>query len=181
MNACWLHEKALFWSAESQDGLPAYLQRHLAGCARCRTAYESQARVAHDLRLKPESQLTELPPFLHARIMSGLKSSAPASISLTGWSAVRAVLVPAFGVLTITAFFWWIRQEPPRSAAISPPAQTAAPSNPAPDPDQIVAWIDKMPQPLERELASVVKDGKTALRSIAGNFLPDPPRPDDEF
>jgi len=181
MNACWLYEKALFWTADSQDGMPAYLQRHLAGCARCRTVYESHARVAHELRLNPQSQLTELPPFLHARIMSGLTSSTPAASPLAGWNAVRAVLVPAFGVLMITAFFWWIRQEPPRSAAISAPAQTAAPSDPAPEPDQIVAWIDKMPQPLERELASVVKDGKTALRSLAGNFLPDPPRLEDDF
>jgi hypothetical protein len=161
MNACWFYRKGVSWAAHSQGGLPGCVQRHLHTCAAALTS-------------DPGAQLAELPPFLHARIMSGLTRPAPSPAESARWGAVGAVLIPALGVFLITAFFWWIRPARPLSDSAAPAAATANPSSLDADPGQIVAWMGKVDQPLERELKLVVSDGKTALRSLAGNFLPDP-------
>jgi hypothetical protein len=177
MNACWFYRKRVSWAAHSQGGLPGCVQRHLHACASCRRFHHDQARLTAALTADPGAHLAELPPFLHARIMSGLTRPAPSSAQRDGWGAVGAVLIPALGVLLITAFFWWIRPARPLADAAAPAAATATPSSVEADPGPIVAWMGKVDQPLERELKLVVSDGKTALRSLAGNFLPDPQPP----
>jgi hypothetical protein len=100
---------------------------------------------------------------------------APSGDRPTLFAWWRAVLVPALGVVAIAAY--WLAKAPPQKAALAPsippiPAELAE-LIPPHSPAKVLAWTEKLDQPLENEIQFVVSDAKTALLSLTANFLPE--------
>jgi hypothetical protein len=123
-----------------------------------------------------EAHRREPSPFLRARILARLEAEptpqAP-SLLLSRW--IRAALIPAVGIVLIAAYSLRKNADLPRSfPAVDVVQETsevpyAAPSTEA---DLLLAWTERLDQPLATELNSVVSDAKMAWESLTDNFMP---------
>jgi hypothetical protein len=179
MKLCWLYRKAISWAADSQAQVPRWVKPHLLACPDCRRFQQGEMSLSTRLTADAKAHVAEFPPVLHARIMSTLRTEAakPAQRVLAlRW--IEAALIPALGALMIAAYCVSKpggSHESPSYLAASPGAsalQTLIPQSPQSDPSQLLAWTGKLDQPLQSELDFVVSDAKTALQSLAENFLP---------
>jgi hypothetical protein len=176
MKLCWLYQTALAWSKDPQAPAAAWVKRHLRVCPRCRRFDEEHSRVAAALAASAQAQVTDPPPFLRARILSTLKAESSRSvepIALRRWAG--AALVSAFSLFIMIAFF--VNRPGPHPARLNPAGSATEAWEQWKlriSPDQLLAWTERVDQPLENELNSVASDAKSALASLAGNFLPEP-------
>ena len=176
MKLCSLYKKAISWAADSHAPVPLWVKPHLLACRECRGFQEVQMRLSARLRSDAKADVPELPPFLHARILFALrtKSEKPAQ-RVSGLRWIEAALIPALGALAIAAYCVWRpggshESAPHRNVALGAGAlQTWIPQS---DPGQLLAWTEKLDQPLQSEIHFVVSDAKTAWQSLAENFLP---------
>jgi hypothetical protein len=174
MKACSFYRKAVRWFAGSNARPPAWLQSHLRTCPGCRHVWDEEQQLSALLRASA-TRLQTIPAFLHTRIMAGLEN-APEPGLAAGWgrSWVRPALV--FGLaLSLGAVLWVWRST--RQETTTPKLALSHPTAPgplalAPAPAQLIAWSEKLDQPLQQEMDSVVHDARTALTSLGNNFLP---------
>jgi hypothetical protein len=166
------------WNADSQSPAPAWVQRHLRGCSDCRQFEHRERQLIASLIAETPSPSAEPSPFLTSRIVAELsRTSEPPRLPILYW--VRAAAIPAFGVLLIGAYLSWQNDDvqAPPTVSVGPvsggEAEPTLPSVSRGQSDQILAWAENFPQPLESELNLVVDDAKAALRLVAENFLPD--------
>src|SRR5690349_16629790 len=104
MKLCWFYQRALSWTFDSDSGPPGWLARHLQACPDCRRSQQRQSRLVSAL-VAAASQRKDIPPFLHARIISRLNQvpiEAPASLPALNWP--RALAIPALGVLVLLGY-----------------------------------------------------------------------------
>jgi hypothetical protein len=177
MKLCSLHRKTISWAADSHAQAPRWVKPHLLSCPECRRFQEEELRLSARLRADAEAGLPEFPPVLHARILFALRTKrAQRAQRVPGFRWIEAALIPALGVLAIAAYCVWKpagnHQSPPALTAPSAGASAWRPLIPQSDPSQLLAWTGKLDQPLQSELDFVVSDAKTALQSLAENFLP---------
>ena len=176
MKLCWLCRQAISWAADSHAQVPRWVKPHLLACPDCRGFQEGEMRLSARLRADAGADVPEFPAVLHARILFGLrtKSAKPAQ-RVPAFRWIEAVLIPALGVLVMAAYCVWKQggsHEPPSRLVVSPGANALQTLIPRSDPSQLLAWTGKLDQPLQSELDFVVSDAKTALQSLAENFLP---------
>jgi hypothetical protein len=179
MIKCWHYRRIISSSVDANAALPHPAQNHIQTCPACREHHESETKIVRQLSSSAGAQQRSPSPFLHTRIMSSIANSQPVAAERTqmprwlGWSfaSVTACILLA-GIL-------WLHHRPSPDGSIVLLASRSAPisSEPAlpvklPDAMQVRAWTTKLDEPLENEMKLVVNDAKTAMNSLADNFLP---------
>jgi hypothetical protein len=179
MKLCWFYRKAIAWAADDESPLPAWLEHHLRHCDHCARVRKTEFSLAAGLRRAAAQERRDVPPFLHARILRALDEVAEESCAL-GQDEKRLinrwwpVLIPFAAVLLLALYGAWkfsVIEPPTPIMAVQPdPEPTAAKE--LPTTPQLLAWADRIDQPLETELRSVVSDARSAWLALTDNFLP---------
>ena len=180
MNLCWFYRRAVVWTAESDHPLPQWLERHLGRCGACRQVQDGQAALIAGLRREARTAAVEMPPFLHGKIMRSCETCGTAEASWgENWRAGlgrwwRSALLPAAVVLMISGYaLWQFGPNPslPEQMAAEAPGEVIQPIGPAQGVPLLV-WAERIDQPLQDELQSVLSDARSALVALTDNFLP---------
>jgi hypothetical protein len=93
----------LLRALDEDEALPTSAAEHLAACASCRDAYERWRAAQQGLR---DMRRDEPPPFLHARMMAGVRAAqrAPAQRS---WRALWIAPLVATTFVAVTGVWLW--------------------------------------------------------------------------
>jgi hypothetical protein len=179
MIKCWHYRRIISSSVDEGAALPRPAQNHIRTCPACREHHESETRIARQLSTSAGARRRSPSPFLHARIMSSVADSQSVSAERVpmpgrlGW-AVALVMACILGTGIL-----WLRHRPSPDGSVAPLASRSAPVSHEPllpvklDALQLRQWTTKLDEPLENEMKYVVNDAKTAMNSLADNFLPD--------
>ena len=123
-------------------------------------------------------------PFLHGKIMSGIRASqrleSPPARWRLGWRAVAGTVC----LLFVTGVIWMSRPPAPGSRGSGGrlvPAEGALALN-LPSAAQVDQWTKTLDGPLEHEMELVLNDAQAAINSLKASFLPEnaagwPPNP----
>jgi hypothetical protein len=146
-----------------------------------------QSWLTRQLLTTAEAQRALPSPFLRTRILAAIDRSQ-SNEPVAGWEhwwlrlGVRFGAVATFFAAFVIAAVVWRQHTPPPRAAVQQPAPSAV--TPAllenltgrlsrADGQKLLEWSQSLEQPLDQELQSLVNDAKSALGSLARNFLPD--------
>jgi hypothetical protein len=179
MIKCWHYRRIISSSVDANAALPHPAQNHLQICPACREYYEAETKIARQLSAGAGAQQRSPSPFLHARIMSSIANPLPVAgerrqmPGRLGWSvALVTACIFLAGIL-------WLRHQPSPFGLVGPLASGSAPVSSEsalpvklPDALQFREWTTKLDEPLANEMKLVVNDAKTAMNSLADNFLP---------
>lgn len=178
---CWLHQKLAALRPARDGAGPRRPQAHLNRCSRCRDAVEQEAALGEQLRLEAYEQRHPAPRFLTARIMRAVERPAPGkdapatswlprwSLAAAGFAAVgiaAALILPGTGRGPGPAPERALTQVPAATARISRTLAASAGGT-------LREVGGTFNAPLEQEIASLRKDSRTVLESLASNFLPE--------
>src|SRR4051794_29848262 len=111
---CLFHQPALRRHLDDGEPLSARAQSHLGHCRHCREMLRSHLAIIHHLSAKA-GEPVDPPPFLHARVMNGLRersSENQPSFALR-WTMGIAVIVMAATLLA----FWPLRHSSQQAAS----------------------------------------------------------------
>ena len=178
MKLCWLYEKAISRAVDAGSPTPAWVNRHLDQCIKCRQCYQAHVRLTAALTASAPSQVTAPSPFLHARIISALHHEAGrAETPVKILQALRSISIPAFGFLIIAVLWIWKPESPnstqqPAVSGLVAMNELFGPARGGVDAAKLLEWSENLDQPLESEIRLVVDDAKSALSSLSDNFLP---------
>lgn len=168
---CWLNQRRISSRIDDRAPLTGALQQHVSHCAACRSHWESELRVASQLRA-PATRDDNAPEFLHGGIMAAIRNSErdEASTHIPRFATAVAIIaiVSAFSI-------WRFRQSDGQSTKPAAPLAAAADALPGPisvPPVAVAALTERIEQPLATEADAVVADAKAALRTLAQNFVP---------
>ncbi len=181
---CWLYQKVGFWFREDSRSLPAPVQNHLKACASCRQHFAIHDALIHRLSAESAHAFRPGPPFLQEKIMASIracKNSRNASEQArSGW------LLPAAGLALLALLVGLTLAKSPQSShntTMTTTVTTPAANQTAPFPantlasivlptNSVAQWSALLDDPLQVEMASVIKDAKNAALVLAANFLP---------
>jgi hypothetical protein len=179
MIKCWHYRRIISSSVDANAALPHLAQNHIQTCPACRKHYESETKIARQLSAGAGAQQRSPSPFLHARIMSSIANSRPVAAERTQMPGRLGWAVALVTVCILLAGFLWLRHRPSPDGSVGPLATGPAPVSSEsalpmklPDAMQVREWTTKLDEPLENEMKLVVNDAKTAMNSLADNFLP---------
>ena len=182
MIACWKIRRTISNCVDAGVSLPAATQEHIAHCSACRDQYQSESAIARQLAADAAAHKREVSPFLHAKIMASIHNPQHETVGY------RSRLAPFWSLALGTACVLlagivWLRNP----ALLHPPTPHLA-NNQKPAATESALAIEwpkqfalrdlpaRLDEPLETEMDRVVKDTRTAMNSLADNFLPEPLR-----
>lgn len=182
---CWLYQKVGFWFREDSQPLPATVQNHLNDCASCRRYFAIHNTLINRLSAESPHTFQPEPPFLHEKIMAEIRecknSRNATEHARPGWmlpaagfallallTALTVVTPPQPGHNTTKATTTAITLAANQPAAVetNTSASIALPTN------SVAQWSALLDDPLQTEMASVIKDARNAALVLASNFLP---------
>ena len=175
MKLCWFYRNAISWCTDSPAPTPSWLQRHLRGCPDCQNFYQREQQLIAALRRGAAAQVPSSPAFLQGKILAALAApgneTAPRR-TIKPW--IWATLIPAVGTLAILAHLAWRPPAPEHvsSGADTPPLRIPPEPFAKASPAELLAWTQRLDEPLRREFQFVVNDAAAAFNSVAGSFLP---------
>src|SRR5688572_14791439 len=171
MKLCRIYRRAMvFWLDE--PAAPRWLGQHLERCPECRAAWETERRFIQQLGSQTPPR-PEPVPFLRARIVANVRAQTPPGahaevrvLRPVGLAAFGLALVLALALLSLPG------KKPAQPVAVVAPRATQPPTVLARvvDGTELLRLVDRIDEPLETELQSVVNDARTALNSLAYNF-----------
>ena len=174
MTTCWLCQKTVSNRIDANRALPQWALNHIDHCPACRGAYESATAVALQLSSTANAQRLSLPPFLHGKIMSAVRSVENAQpqpgLSRLGWAMAVGTMC------LLAASMVWLRQPPlpDQNASKSTSARAELALNVTlPSVAQVDQWTKTLDAPLEQETKLVVGDAAAAINTLARGFLPE--------
>jgi hypothetical protein len=160
--------------------LSSHVQHHVQTCPSCRDFYETSLHIGERLAAGARHERMPSPPFLQGRILAALSQPQPPppdGLIRPAWAATAL----AAALVLMSVWFWRDRSAVPRQAqpavsssqgsALAVELVVAAARLPAEA--KFREWGQKLDQPLETELKSVLHDARTALAGLAHSFLPD--------
>ena len=180
MLTCWFYRRFISSCIDTDRSLPGQVESHLRHCAECRQFSDAGRQIAERLADEAQSESVLPPPFLHGKILASLNK--PASQEAGGpfqpaWPAIALI----FCLLLVGALF--IRHRERLGELLQPAVSMAQATSNAigllaatakiPSEEKLLEWSQKLDQPLETELQSVIHDARSALAGLAHNFLPD--------
>jgi hypothetical protein len=179
MIKCWYHRQIISHSVDARVSLPDATRAHVRNCRACRVHHETESEIARQLSAAAGAGDREPSPFLHARIMSSIAGERSGAERPR---LVRALPVALTAACVLIAVRLWIDHSRPPGGVDG--AVTVAERAPT-ETSLTVKWPDeldlgeltvKLDEPLQKEMQLVVNDTKTAMDSLARNFVPDPVR-----
>jgi len=177
MIICRLYQTIASSHVDDGTRLPTWTQRHLNNCPRCREFYQSALAITKELSTRTEGDRRSPSPFLHAKVMSAIRSEANAAFEPRPSRRRSAgVLVLGTACLLLLAGILWVRH--PAITGQHPSTSTPAPADVAfnvqlPSAAQVNQWTTALDKPLEKETQLVLNDAKSALNSLKNSFLPE--------
>ncbi|MBN1674273.1 MAG: hypothetical protein JXR37_24705 [Kiritimatiellae bacterium] len=162
MLCCWYRWR-ISLSLDAGGSAPPRLAKHLARCPACAAFHKTSAAAAARLKEEAKSFAPELPPFLHTKIMAGIRGGpAPAANRRL---LLRPALTWAAAALALLLAAAWLLLPAGRPAA-RPPAPAAADAGRPSDelalltaPLGLVAEVPAaLPDPLGDEVRSLQGD-----------------------
>jgi hypothetical protein len=176
MALCWYHKKLIAHALAASEDLPVGTGNHIRCCPGCQSFYQSERQLTVTLIAEADAQRQSPSPFLHAKIMASLTKRSPEpepAVFRFGWAAAAAVMAGLLAIGLFVAGRMAIPGTPSglvneNTGNISFFSAAGIPSG-----QKLLQWSQTLDQPLESELNSVVSDARTAIRSLADNFLPD--------
>ena len=179
MIKCWHYRRIIASSVDANSALAQSTQNHLRTCPTCREFYDSETNVARKLSVGARAEQRLPSPFLHAKIMSSISSSEPDAFETKQMPARLGWAVALVTACILVTGLLWLNHRPAAVGLVGPQALRSAPVSTEaalpvkfPDATQFRAWTTKLDEPLEHEMKLVVNDAKTAMNSLADNFLP---------
>ncbi|MBM3841536.1 MAG: hypothetical protein FJ398_27055 [Verrucomicrobia bacterium] len=180
MLICWFYRRMISASLDADHALPRRAQDHVARCPSCRDFYETGLRMGEQLAASANHERVSSPPFLQGRIVAALNRPCKCPRAML-WRPAWTATALAVALVALTA--WFMRDQSPLPPQPQPgvasgqsPILTAelfAAAASLPGEDTLLEWGQKLGQPLETELKSVLQDARKALAGLAQNFLPD--------
>lgn len=175
MKLCWFYQKLISSAVSGKEPAPQWMARHLGACPDCRQFQQEQTRLSTVLAKESSPDLIVFPPYLHSKIMSRVQSvtcSSEARLPAGRW--IRTLLIPALGAIGVMVVLMRMPERPkPAVLGVNArPVLNLEQLIPHADPAQLLAWTERVDEPLETELDAVVSDAKSALNSLTANFLP---------
>jgi hypothetical protein len=173
MTTCWLCQTTVSSRIDANRALPQWALNHIDHCPACCEAYKSATAVAQQLSSTANAQRLSLPPFLHGKIMSAVRSvdnARPQSgRSPLGWAMAVGTLC------LLAASMIWLRQPPLPDQNVT--KSTSAGAGLAlhvtlPSVAQVDQWTETLDAPLEQETKLVLGDATAAINTLARGFLP---------
>jgi len=176
MISCWFCQRIVSSRIDANTALPQWALNHIRHCSACRETYESATALAGKLSSTANAQKLSLPPFLHGKIMSAVRSPQRAEPhtgrSRLGW----AMAVGMVCVLAASMVFLRHLPLPERNTLERPSASADLASNlnvKLPSVAQVDQWTKTLDAPLEQETKLVLRDAAVAINSLARGFLPE--------
>jgi hypothetical protein len=171
MTTCWLCQKTVSNRIDANRALPQWALNHIDHCPACRGAYESATAVALQLSSTANAQRLSLPPFLHGKIMSAVRSveNQPRRTRL-GWAMAVGLMC------LLAASMIWLRQSPlpdPNASKSTSAGAELALHVTLPSVAQVGQWTKTLDAPLEQETKLVLGDATAAINTLARGFLPE--------
>ncbi len=179
MITCWLTRREIARCLDDDRSLAPKLERHLHSCTRCAHYYATQQQLVGQLSQQAGHDHFEPSPFLRGRIVAAVRQAAdadtaiPAPLPRPSWLGGLALSLG-----TATAIVIGIavnRSTPPPASAelISKVIQLSGEQVIEETTGQsIEAWSVALNEPLESELQFVMNDARSAIDSLAENFIP---------
>jgi predicted anti-sigma-YlaC factor YlaD len=177
MIRCRQYRRIIARSVDANAALPGPAQEHVRNCPACREHYESEIKVARQLSADAEAQRVSPSPFLHARIMASVAGSRRETAQRPMPWRLGGFVGLATACVVVAISFWLAHQPPPKgtvhvAAASGSAATQFSFTGQLPDQARLREWTAKLDEPLETEMKLVVSDARTAMNSLAANFLP---------
>jgi anti-sigma factor RsiW len=180
MRACWFYKIVISHRLDSREGIPGWVDLHVDGCEECARFHRGHRRVIDRLSIGAADALSEreAPPFLHSRIMSAVRRAEPEPVRVSfrpAWVAGIAASVLLVGALSLRLLPEpGERHEPTAELAQSSVEQgrSLAPVLSMVNGEKLLEMSRNLDQPLEAELQFVMNDARSAIETLANNFLP---------
>jgi hypothetical protein len=177
------------YASETPDSRPAtgIAARHVARCARCQQYFAEADQFDQQLRRASLRHPVVVPAELEGRIFRAIEPAITPYRRRRSRSPWIWLAVTASGVAAVVAVIQLREQQGPATNVIAteisarPQAKLHAdPATPV-EPLPVPVWSSFVPSvatlreenPLQREIAAVQSDTRSALRFLARNFLPD--------
>ncbi len=179
MIKCWYHRHIISHSVDGNVPLSNATRAHVRNCRACREHHEAESEIARQLSAAAGAGDRQPSPFLQARIMSAIAGEhSHAKRPRLAWALPAALLAAC--VLVAVILWMGTRHAPggvdhPVAVAERAPAETSLTVE-WPKDLNLGEWTVKLDEPLQKEMNLVVNDTKTAMDSLARNFIPDPVR-----
>jgi hypothetical protein len=174
--ACWRVGRSIVRRLDDGRALEAWMLAHAEQCPACRPHYQQAQAMIQGLTATAAGARRAAPPFLRARIMAELRGERRRA-SATGWSALRAwqVAVVTLALAGLVLGLVLRRSRPGPGADNENPdwRDAVALLSQWAGGNDMVAWGNKVDEPLETELRLVVSDARNALGSLSRSFLPE--------
>ncbi len=179
MITCWLTRREISRCLDDDRPLAPNSERHLQSCAACAQHYAEQRQLVGQLSQQAGHDQFEPSPFLRGRIVAAVRQAAevdtaiPAPMPRPSWIGGLGLSLGAAAAIVIGIVV--NRPAPPPASAelISKVIQLSG--------DQVIeettgqsieAWSVALNEPLESELQFVMNDARSAIDSLAENFIP---------
>lgn len=181
MIRCWYYKTVGFWFHEDARPLPAQAQRHFEQCSACRQHFAIHNSLEDRLSTESPLAFPQEPPFLYEKIMAGIHAEKHGrkmpGRTTPGWLMPASALALLALLVTLTL----TKTEQPNLLATSPGAlaanhlvavETNLEQSIPLSTNSVAQWSALLDDPLQTEMASVIKDARNAALVLASNFLP---------
>lgn len=181
MMTCPFYRLFLSASIDSGQAPAPGLARHLERCPGCRVFFERERELVRSLSTDRPSSVEGPSVWLRGRVMARVRASANPRERRSRMPALLwPALAGAASVILAAVFLAGGKnpsQPPQAGPTVARMEKPAAPATAAVDSSAnpampLLRFVNKLDEPLETELTSVVNDARTALNSLAYNFVP---------
>jgi hypothetical protein len=182
---CRIYQWLISVKIAGNEPLGKATQRHINSCAECKTLFEEEITLTSRLRHEAPKNRTIPPASLHFRIMAAVhqeqRTPLPTPQPMPHWGRK---LLPIMGMALVVLFGFVLFRPTPISQVTRENSASASASTWEKSVDSFarnldiahgstaLEWTEKMENSLDQEMKSLVKDAKTAVTSLAQNFLP---------
>lgn len=179
MITCWLTRRDIAKCLDDDRPLAPKSEQHLHSCAQCAHHYATQQHLVGQLSRQALSDHFEPSPFLRGRIVAAIRQAAeadttiPASSPRPSWIGGLALSLGAAAAIVIGIAVNRPDPTPASAQLLSKVIQLSG--------EQVIeettgqsfeAWSVALNEPLESELQFVMNDARSAIDSLAENFIP---------
>ena len=167
---CWFHRIRRARRLDADLPLPASQERHLNACPACRVEWAAEQQAARAMASWATISRAEPGPFLHGKIMAGIRRETEPGVSLTEGRFDRpvAAVTLAIAAVFVAALIW---PSPPSSSG-SGSSPSAAFTIPWPNSAELARWGTLLDQPLREEGRLMLEDARNAVSGLASTLLP---------
>ena len=179
---CRIYQWLISLNIVDDAPLGTRIQRHINDCAHCKTHYEAERSLNSRLRRDAIKFREDPPASLHFRIMAAVRQQGRPNLPKQS----ERIIYKKFAYLTAVAFLLLVcfaiyhpsRDSQEESLTVSSKlleksVDTVARNLDIAHGSTALEWTEKLEESLDQEMKSLIKDAKSAVTTLAQNFLPE--------